>query len=124
VPAWCVVPSLTVMSAWMSSAVTGEMSCERPNRDYSASSAGAPAARAAGNWSSWNVTISVIAASVTRRTSIVRGALVAENALRLAVRQRGQRHSDNQIHLCPGDAGPRACISTDISALPLGHRSC
>ncbi len=47
---------------------------ERPHRDYSVPSAGRRSGSPSrGNWSSWNVTISVIAPPVTRRTSIVSG---------------------------------------------------
>ena len=47
---------------------------ERPHRDYSVPSAGRRSGSPIrGNWSSWNVTISVIAPPVTRRTSIVSG---------------------------------------------------
>lgn len=47
---------------------------ERPHRDYSVPSAGrCSGSPSCGNRSSWNVTISVIAPPVTRRTSIVSG---------------------------------------------------
>ena len=47
---------------------------ERPHRDYSVPSAGRRSGSPSrGNWSSWNVTISVIAPPVMRRTSIVSG---------------------------------------------------
>ena len=47
---------------------------QRPHRDYSVSSAGRRSGSPSrGNWSSWNVTISVIAPPVTRSTSIVSG---------------------------------------------------
>jgi hypothetical protein len=47
---------------------------EGPHRDYSVPSAGRRSGSPSrGNWSSWNVTISVIAPPVTRRTSIVSG---------------------------------------------------
>ena len=47
---------------------------ERPPRDYSVPSAGRRSGSPSrGNWSSWNVTISVIAPPVTRRTSSVSG---------------------------------------------------
>src|SRR5690349_17170226 len=47
---------------------------ERPHRDYSVPSAGRRSGSPSrGNWSAWNVTISVIAPPVKRRTSIVRG---------------------------------------------------
>jgi hypothetical protein len=47
---------------------------QRPHRDYSVSSAGRrPGSPSRGNWSSWKVTISVIAPPVTRSTSIVSG---------------------------------------------------
>jgi hypothetical protein len=43
-------------------------------RDYSVPSAGRRSGSPSrGNWSSWNVTISVIAPPVTRKTSIVSG---------------------------------------------------
>ena len=47
---------------------------ERPHRDYWVPSVGRRSGSASrGNWSAWNVTISVIAPPVTRRTSIVSG---------------------------------------------------
>lgn len=47
---------------------------ERPHQDYSVPSAGSRSGSPSrGNWSSWKMTISVIAPPVTRRTSIVSG---------------------------------------------------
>ena len=47
---------------------------ERPHRDYCVSSAGRRSGSPSrGNWSSWNVMISVITPPVTRSTSIVSG---------------------------------------------------
>ncbi|MBW8698403.1 hypothetical protein MBT84_02320 [Streptomyces sp. MBT84] len=74
----CTRPRVTTPSASQHSAATTAARAtaqrERPYRDYSVPSAGRRSGSPSrGNWSSWNVTISVIAPPVTRRTSIVSG---------------------------------------------------
>jgi hypothetical protein len=66
--------TVAVLAAERRRGINETAELERPHRDYSVPSArrrsGSPSR---GNWSSWNVTISVMAPPVTRRTSIVSG---------------------------------------------------